>query len=151
MSMCDFVLIRLTDFELYAKTQIFYKISRQIWPLTPTGRGHFLEYFKNTFTILFVGSIDLVVLIFVHIGFAGYKRQAKKWFRDEIRSNFDLRPCWTRSNLWIMKKKLSYRIVLNVKLLHWDNFCQHRTRWNQMTSQKRDFEWKFGKILTFYP
>ena len=61
MSMCDFVLIRLTDFELYAKTQIFYKISRQIRPLTPTGKGHLLEYLKNTFTILFVGSIHLAV------------------------------------------------------------------------------------------
>ena len=67
MSIYDFVLIRLTDFELEAKTRILDQISSQIWPLTPTGRGPFLENFKNAFTRLFVGSSRLIVSIFVHI------------------------------------------------------------------------------------
>ena len=44
---CDFVLIRLTDFELEAKTQILDQISSQIWPLAPTSRGPFLENLKK--------------------------------------------------------------------------------------------------------
>ena len=44
MSDCEFVLIGLMNFELEAKTQIFDQISSQIRPLTPTGRGTFLEH-----------------------------------------------------------------------------------------------------------
>ncbi len=77
MYICDFVLIRLMNFELEAKTRILDQISRQILPLAPTGRGHFLKNFKNAFTSLFVGSSRLIVPIFVHIRLAGSERQAK--------------------------------------------------------------------------
>ena len=43
MSIYDFVLIPLTDFEFEAKTLILDQILSQILPLTPTGRGPFLE------------------------------------------------------------------------------------------------------------
>jgi len=39
MSICDFVLIQLTDFELECKTQILDQVLRQICSLIPTGRG----------------------------------------------------------------------------------------------------------------
>ena len=68
MFIYDFVLIRLTDFELEAKTRILDQISSQIGPLTPTGRGPFLENFKNAVTGLFLGSSCFTVPIFVHIG-----------------------------------------------------------------------------------
>ena len=125
MCICEFVLNRLTDFELDDKTQFFYQISSQIWPLTPTGRSQFLINIKNAFTSLIVESSCLFVPSFVHIVIAGSEWQAKTWFWGEIRSNFDLWPHRTSSNLWIMKK-CHYKLVPRVKLLHCFNFCPHQ-------------------------
>ena len=77
MSIYDFVLIRLTDFELESKTRILDQITRKfdLWPLLLG--GPFLENFKNTFTSLFVWSSRLIVLLFVHIGRAGTEQKAK--------------------------------------------------------------------------
>jgi len=102
MSIYDFVLIRLTDFELEAETRILDQISSQIWPLTPTGRGPFLENFKNAATGLFPWSSCFTVPIFVHIGPAESEWQAKTWFRVQIRSNFELWPSCVGSNLQIL-------------------------------------------------
>jgi Pyruvate/2-oxoacid:ferredoxin oxidoreductase delta subunit len=104
------------------------------WPLTPTSRGQFLEHFKNAPPSLFVGSSRLVGPIFVHIGLAWSERQAKTWFRGEIRSNFDLWPRRTRSKLRILKKR-HFGLVLRVKLLHCANFCPHQTCLIQTTTK----------------
>jgi hypothetical protein len=47
MSMYDFVLIRLTDFELEAQTRILDQISSQIWPLTLLVGVHFWKFSKT--------------------------------------------------------------------------------------------------------
>ena len=119
---------------LGSKTWILGQISCQIWPLTPSGRGQFLENPKNAFTSLFIGSSSLIVSIFVHIGLAGFELQAKTWFRDKTRSNFDLWPLHARSNLQISKKSHEWYFPI-VKLLHCTNFCPHRTCQIWTTSQ----------------
>jgi hypothetical protein len=119
---------------LGSKTRILDQIWIQICPLTPSGMGQFLENFKNAFKSLFIGSSRLILPIFVHIGLVGFERQAKTWFRNKIRSNFDLRPLYARSNLQI-SKKCHYWSVPMVKLLHCANFCPHRTCQIWTTSQ----------------
>ena len=112
-------------FRVRWQNTIFYQISSQIWPLTPTGRSQFLINIKNAFTSLIVESSCLFVPSFVHIVIAGSEWQAKTWFWGEIRSNFDLWPHQSKTNLWAIKK-CRYRLVLMVKLSHSANFCAHR-------------------------
>ena len=120
MFVCDFVLIRLTDFKLEAKMWFWDQISCQIWPLTSTGRGQFLRNLKNAFTSLFVWSSRLSVPIFGHIGHAGSKREAKRWFLGQILSKFDLWPLRMRSNL---SKFRLYILVWIIKTLNLKSDC----------------------------
>ena len=145
MILCQ--LIRLTDFELEAKTRILDQISSKIWPLTPTGRGPFLENFKKAFTSLFVWSSRLIVPIFVYLGLAGTERQAKTLFQGEIRSNFELWPLQMGSNLHILKKT-----PLQACSQHQvASRCQFLSILDQPVPNekpKREFGGKLGQILT---
>jgi hypothetical protein len=128
-----FIHIELAGSERPAKTWFRVKIRSNfyLWPLRARSN---LKILKNAVTGLFPGSSCFTVPIFVHIGHAGSKRQAKKWFRGKIRSNFDIWPLRARSNLQILKKR-HYGLVPSVKLLHCANFCPHRTCRIRTTSQ----------------
>ncbi len=127
-----FVHIGLAGSERQAKTWFRGEIRSNfdLWPLRARSN---LQILKNAVTGLFPGSSCFTVQTFVHIGLAGSKWQAKTWFRGKIRSNFDLWPLRSRSNLQILKKR-RYGMVPRVKLLHCANFCSHRTCRIQMTS-----------------
>ncbi len=134
MSVCDFVFIRLTDFELEAKTWFWNQILGKIWPLTSIGRGHFLWNLRNAFTGLFVESRCLFMSIFVQIGLAGSEGQAQTWFLGQFFSKIDLWPLHVGSN-FVKCQNCLYILVCRVKSLARAHFWPNRTCRMQTTIQ----------------
>ena len=135
----------------------FYQILRQIWPLTPTGRSQFLINIKNAFTSLIVESSCLVVPSFVHIVLAGSEWQAKTWFWGEIRSNFDLWPHQSKTNLWTIKNVViglfswsSYVTMPTFVHIEFNGFEWQSKTWflDSNDNPKRDFLGKFWPLTS---
>jgi hypothetical protein len=87
--------------------------------------GQIFRNVKNAFSLkkfrgFFVWSSHMSMPIFGHIGHAGSKREAKRWFLGQILSKFDLWPLRMRSNL---SKFRLYILVWIIKTLNLKSDC----------------------------